>query len=290
MSRSITERLRAWLTERSSVGLPHRHPELGRVADGAQHLGGLQQLLGRDAAAVQARATDPRRLLDHRDVQTGRRAVERGRVATRASAQDHQVEFLGRRTHLTIGRVLPLSRTGGPGGDRPDPARSRCPSAGEDDLQGEGDEDRDAGRPARGSTGCAVCTAPSSRPGADPDDPDRRPADRSLASIVTATPSVTLAAPAREGSWPGAAGPATPTRTPRVAERAQRLIEAARRPVPGGDLRRSGRVCSSPGSPPTGSRSCRTGRSPKPSTPRSTGCGSSCSWSPPACTSRSSRR
>ncbi len=80
-----------------------RHPrvdaEVRRPLDRAQHLGGLQELLGRDATPVQAGPTDPD-LLDQRDVETGRRAVQRGRVPSRTATEDHDVELLGQDGHL----------------------------------------------------------------------------------------------------------------------------------------------------------------------------------------------
>ena len=84
--------------------------ELLGVADGAQHLGGLQQLLRGDAPPVQAGPADAR-LLDHGDVQAGRRAVERGRVATRAAAEDDDVVVIGH-GHLRVRRSdrRPFSR------------------------------------------------------------------------------------------------------------------------------------------------------------------------------------
>ena len=48
-------------------GHPGVDAEVGRPLDGAQDLGRLEQLLGRDAAPVQARPADPA-LLDERDV------------------------------------------------------------------------------------------------------------------------------------------------------------------------------------------------------------------------------
>ena len=75
--------------ERGRGGL---HAELGRAADRPVHLGRLQELLGRDAAAVQAGATDPA-LLDHGDVETRRGAVQRGRVAARSATQHDEIEF-----------------------------------------------------------------------------------------------------------------------------------------------------------------------------------------------------
>ena len=73
--------------------------EFGRIAHRAQDLGGLEELLGRDATPVQTRSADA--LLFHeRDVQPGGGAVERGGIAGRASAEDHDVEFVGQNGHL----------------------------------------------------------------------------------------------------------------------------------------------------------------------------------------------
>ena len=73
--------------------------EFGRVAHRAQHVRRLQQLLGRDAPPVQARATDAP-FFDERDVQPRGGAVERGGIAGRSSAEDHNVEFVGQDGHL----------------------------------------------------------------------------------------------------------------------------------------------------------------------------------------------
>ena len=88
--------LRAREVERRDAGVD---AEVGGALDGAQHLGRLEELLGRDAPAVQAGAADPA-LLDQGDVQPGRRSVERGRVAGRPSTEDHDVELLGQDGHL----------------------------------------------------------------------------------------------------------------------------------------------------------------------------------------------
>ena len=88
--------LRAGQVERGHPGVD---AEVGSPLDGAQHLGGLEELLGRDAAPVQARPADPP-LLDEGDVETRRRAVERGRVARRTTTEDHDVELLGQDGHL----------------------------------------------------------------------------------------------------------------------------------------------------------------------------------------------
>ena len=88
------------------MGWPASTPNSGG-ADGAEHLGGLEQLLGGDAAAVQAGAADPG-LFDHGDAQPGRGAVERGGVATGTAAQDDDVELLSHRAHhLLVGALRP---------------------------------------------------------------------------------------------------------------------------------------------------------------------------------------
>ena len=70
------------------------HSEFGGAPHRAEDLGRLQELLGRNAPTVQARAADAA-LLDHRDVHPGRRPVERGRVATGPTAENHEVEIVG---------------------------------------------------------------------------------------------------------------------------------------------------------------------------------------------------
>ena len=66
------------------------HAELGRAAHGAQHLGRLQQLLGRDAAAVQARTADAAAPRPSRCScrPTRRRARPRSRRARRRARRD----------------------------------------------------------------------------------------------------------------------------------------------------------------------------------------------------------
>ena len=89
--RSTTACLRTWVSDELDRRRRRVHPELGRAADRPQHLGRLEELLGRDAPAVQAGAAEAA-LLDDRDAQAGRRAVERGRVAARAAAEHDEVE------------------------------------------------------------------------------------------------------------------------------------------------------------------------------------------------------
>ena len=73
--------------------------ELGGVGDVAVHGRRLEERLGRDAAPVEARAAEAV-LLDERDLQAGRRGVQRGGVSTRAATDHHEIELLGRRDHL----------------------------------------------------------------------------------------------------------------------------------------------------------------------------------------------
>ena len=70
--RSTTSCLRACARPRSSVGTPASTPKSGAPLDRAQDLGGLEELLGRDAPPVEARPADPV-LLHQRDVQARRR-------------------------------------------------------------------------------------------------------------------------------------------------------------------------------------------------------------------------
>ena len=78
-------------------GLARLHAEFLGSGHGAHDLGRLQQLLGRDAAPVQAGAANPR-LFDHPDGQPGGGPVQRGGVATRPAPEDDDVEFLRHET------------------------------------------------------------------------------------------------------------------------------------------------------------------------------------------------
>ena len=80
----------------------------GRVRDdpellGARHRpvdgGRLEELLGRDAAAVQAGAAHFV-LLDHGDVETGQAPTQGGGVAGGTATDNHDIELLGRGDHL----------------------------------------------------------------------------------------------------------------------------------------------------------------------------------------------
>ena len=141
VSRSTTCCLRAWLVGEVERRLAGVDAELLGAADGAQHLGGLQQLLGRDAAPVQAGPADPR-LLDHRDV------AARPRRRT-ARPRSHPARRRGRRrrsaqprvTSGSVGRadghcLAPRHSDAAPTGRR---------SSGEEDLDRTGREDRQAG-------------------------------------------------------------------------------------------------------------------------------------------------
>ena len=79
--------------------------------------GRLEELLGRDAPDVEAGAAEPA-LLDHGDVQPGRRAVERGGVAAGSAPDDDDVVVISRGDHLRVAcwaargaiRTLPVDR------------------------------------------------------------------------------------------------------------------------------------------------------------------------------------
>ena len=66
------------------------HAEPGRITDGPQHRGGLQEFLGRDATHVQAGAAEAA-LLDEADVEAGGRPVEGRRIAGRTTTDHHDV-------------------------------------------------------------------------------------------------------------------------------------------------------------------------------------------------------
>ncbi len=99
-------------------GLARLHAELLGPGHGAQDLGGLQQLLGRDAAPVQARAADPG-LFDHPDRQPGRRAVEGGGIPAGPATEDDDIEFL--RHETSSSNTLQLSKHRA--GETPTPPR-----------------------------------------------------------------------------------------------------------------------------------------------------------------------
>ena len=106
--------LRAWVTAKLTVGCAGLDAELGGVGDVAVDGRRLEERLGRDAATVEARAAE-RVPLDHRDLHAGRGGVQRGGVPTGAAADDHEIELLGRRDHLSrswraLGAVVPGSR------------------------------------------------------------------------------------------------------------------------------------------------------------------------------------
>ena len=189
-------------------------PNSAGAPDRAQHLRGLEQLLRRDAATVQAGAADAP-LLHHRDAQTGGRAVERGRVPARPTSEHDEIEFLGRGTHP--------------------PSSLRA----DHHLHCEGDEDRESGE--RGQE--------QQRPRAhEPTIPGGAFPDALVPQALSAGdhgPSPHRTARARGPPRHGYAFalrrgglPRRPPRIPRtthdVAARAQRFIEAARKPVPEG--------------------------------------------------------
>ncbi len=82
--------------------LHHRRQiELGRVDDDAErgepvgrlveHLGGIEQRLGGNAADVQARAAERLALLDDGDLHAELRGADRADIAARAGAEDNEI-------------------------------------------------------------------------------------------------------------------------------------------------------------------------------------------------------
>ena len=91
--------LRSWVTAKLTRRRAGLDAELGGVGDVAVDRGRLEERLGRDAATVEARAAEGVHL-DHGDLDAGRRRVERGGVPTGSSADDDEIELIGRRDHL----------------------------------------------------------------------------------------------------------------------------------------------------------------------------------------------
>ena len=105
---STTFCLRAIVTDQSSPGWSTLHAELLGAARRAVRRGRLEQFLGRDAPDVEARAADLAAFSTMRDVEAGRRAVERRCVAARTAADDHDVVVLSHAATLTGGATEPL--------------------------------------------------------------------------------------------------------------------------------------------------------------------------------------
>ena len=239
VSRSTTSCLRAWAWPRSSVGSPASTPNSDAPLDRAQHLGRLEQLLGRDAAPVEARPADPaaprparcsarppRRTARSRS-RPGRRRGPRRRIARpgrpppRIRRSRHRPvvtsDSHSRRTPIRSSVPRSLDRTHG---------RPLRASAGEEDLDRAGCEDRHAGDGGEDEQRPGAHDAPSSRP---------RPASAPVPgprriTPICCSPGARRSAPTRP-SRPSRADPESTS----MSQRAQRLIEAARKmPVPEG--------------------------------------------------------
>ena len=76
---------------RSIFGAPKAMPRVGHLVRILDHLGGMQQRLGGNAADVQAHAPERRPALDQRDLQSQVRRAERGGVTPGARAEHQQL-------------------------------------------------------------------------------------------------------------------------------------------------------------------------------------------------------
>jgi hypothetical protein len=75
----------------STCGSTEAHAQVAKVADLVHHAGDVQQRLGRDAAHVQAHATEGGVALDDDGLQAQVGGAEGGRIAARAGAQHQHV-------------------------------------------------------------------------------------------------------------------------------------------------------------------------------------------------------
>ena len=104
---AIDDRLLAGLRDGEvDLGRTHLEAELAGAEDRAVNVRGLEQLLGRDAPDVQARAPILFPSITYAMLSPAEAPYECGGVTTGAAADDHHVvvPVLGRRTHLPLGR------------------------------------------------------------------------------------------------------------------------------------------------------------------------------------------
>src|SRR5580704_13504825 len=92
-------------------GLTAVDAELLGAGDGAEHLRGLEELLGRDATPVEAGPADAL-VFDERDAQARRGAVQGRGVPAGAAAQDDDVEVLGHNSPFRFGSFFPMAEAG----------------------------------------------------------------------------------------------------------------------------------------------------------------------------------
>ena len=85
----MTFSLRARILSIESLRLGELDAPFGHFGGFADHLGDVQQGLRGDAAAEQAGAAEPRVGLDDRHFQAEVGGEERGRIAARPAAEDH---------------------------------------------------------------------------------------------------------------------------------------------------------------------------------------------------------
>ena len=93
MRRPTTSSFQARMWSRSIVGLPKEMPSVAEFLGLGEHLGDVQQRLGRDAADVQAHAAELLAPVDQRDGQAEVGGAERRRVAARTGAEHGDLDL-----------------------------------------------------------------------------------------------------------------------------------------------------------------------------------------------------
>ena len=195
--RSITCCLRAWLARRSSVGWPASTPN-SLAAPTTRSTSAVCSSSFAGMHPTWRQVPPDLRLLDHRDVETGRRAVQRGGVATGAATKHDDIEVFRHSRSFSRPSFFPI----GPG-----LSAISARSAGQQHLDGgrRQDGDRAERRQHDQRPGAHEVILLDPRRGAWP---QRRTVDRLLVGVTARrAPQPPARRPARrEGARPATAG------------------------------------------------------------------------------------